>query len=75
MCVCVCEFISVPVLAFDGMHTVEYMHVQYIIYEHLYVYISVNQVSKHKLHSFLLHVFIPPYTSPSLHVLRKPSTA
>ena len=38
------------------MHTVKYMHVWYIIYEHLYVYTYVNQVSKHKLHSFLLHV-------------------
>ena len=56
----------------DGMHTIKYMHVQYIISEYLYVYISVNQVSKHRLHSFP-HVFIPPCTSPSLHVLRKPS--
>ena len=27
VCVCVCESVSVYVLAIDGMHTVKYMHV------------------------------------------------
>ena len=70
--VCVCDCVSVCVVSVDGMYAIKYRHVRYIIYEHLHVYISINQVSKHKLHScFFLHVFISPYTSLSLHVLSK----
>ena len=66
VCVCMCPWIYIFMSGYKWLfkYTIKYIHIQYIIHEHMYLYTPINQSLQIEISQsfFSFTVFIPLYT-------------